>query len=124
MLTCEGCKGTGKWPTLNNPEGIHFACKGTGSLKAMSEAQYSFIRVLFMELVTMNIIVKNDDEWNKTVNTMKNHKAGIALQSTRWGSNKIEELKARKKRAFARVNPAPYPEQHGEPQEETDIYGY
>lgn len=117
-VPCVDCKGTGKWPTQNNPEGVHFACKGTGSLKEMSEKQVAFIRALFMELTKMNIIVKDSNEYHEMVNTMKNHLNGVALRSSRWASDKIEEYKARKNRVLNPKKPvySVEPEQWDEPQ--------
>jgi hypothetical protein len=97
-IRCEGCAGTGTWPTLSNPEAKHFECKGTGSLKEMSNPQINFIRGLFMELVRMQVIVKDDETWNRVVLAINDHKDGIKLQTSRWASNLIEELKARKNR--------------------------
>jgi len=108
---------------LNNPEGVHFACKGTGSLKEMSEKQISFIRNLFKELIKMNIINKDSNEYHEMVQTMKNHLNGIELRSSKWGSNKIEEYKNRKNRVLNSKKPV-YSVEYIEPQEETDIYGY
>lgn len=92
-VKCEACGGTGKWPTLSNYEGIHFACNGTGKLKEMSEKQYSFIRELFMKMVVLGII--SEDEQAKMKETMLNHKNALALQTNKWASNKIDEYKSR-----------------------------
>lgn len=107
---------------MNNPEGVHFACKGTGSLKEMSEKQYKFIRDLFKELMKMNIIIEDSNEYHEMVQTMNNHRNGIQLQSSKWANNKIEEYKARKNRALNPKKPV-YSVEYIEPQEEvTDIY--
>lgn len=92
-VKCEACGGTGKWPTLSNYEGIHFACNGTGKLKEMSEKQYSFIRELFMKMVVLGII--SEDEQAQMKQTMLNHKNGLGLQTSKWASNKIDEYKSR-----------------------------
>lgn len=92
-VKCEACGGTGKWPTLGNHEGIHFACNGTGKLKEMSEKQYSFIRELFMKMVVLGII--SEDEQAEMKETMLNHKNALVLQTSKWASNKIDEYKSR-----------------------------
>ncbi|NBR24191.1 MAG: hypothetical protein EBU08_10550 [Micrococcales bacterium] len=99
-------------------DGTCFRCKGTGSEKAMSIKQYNFIKELFMALVKMNIIVKENNEWHEMVNTMNQHKDGITLRSSKWASDKIEEYKARKNRVLKPKRPV-YPvefEQWDEPQ--------
>ena len=99
-------------------DGTCFRCKGTGSEKAMSIKQYNFIKELFMALVKMNIIVKENNEWHEMVNTMNQHKGGITLRSSRWASDKIEEYKARKNRVLKPNKPvySVEPEQWDEPQ--------
>lgn len=92
-IKCEACAGTGKWPTLRDKEAIHFACKGTGKLKEMSEKQYSFIRELFMKMVVLGII--SEDEQAEMKETMLNHKNALVLQTSKWASNKIDEYKSR-----------------------------
>jgi|GEM_PF-4343640 len=75
-----------------------------------------------MELAKMNIIVKDSNEYHEMVNTMKNHLSGVALQSSRWASDKIEEYKARKNRVLNPKKPV-YSVEYVEPQEEeADIY--
>lgn len=54
-----------------------------------------------MLLVEKSIIVDHSEEWHAMVNTMLNHKNGITLQSTRWGSDKIEAYKSRLNRLTA-----------------------
>jgi len=95
-ITCQACGGTGKWPTLTDREGIHFACKGTGKLKEMSEKQYLLIRELFKEMVNLQII--SEEEQASIIEIMLNHKQGLELQTSKWASNKIDEFKSRKNR--------------------------
>jgi hypothetical protein len=93
IIKCEACEGTGRWPTLQNPNGIHFACKGSGRLKEMSEKQYSFIRELFMKMVVLGII--SEDEQRELTKVMLAHKQAVTFQTSRWASNKIDEYKSR-----------------------------
>lgn len=93
IIKCEACGGTGKWPTLQNKEGIHFACKGTGRLKEMSEKQFSFIRELFMKMVILGII--SEDEQSQLTKVMNDHKHAVTFQTSKWASKKIDEFKSR-----------------------------
>lgn len=92
-IKCDKCAGTGKWPSIKNPEGLHFSCKGTGILKEMTEKQYSFIRVLFNKMVDLEIISGNDQE--AMIKTMLGHKDNTNPKSVMWASDKIEEYKSR-----------------------------
>lgn len=107
-IRCEACSGTGKWPTLKDYEGKHFACKGTGSVKvsAMTAKQINFIRGLFNELVRMDVICEGDGLWNSVVTKMRNHKDAVAIENiegmltTKDASDIIEMLKDHKSRAI------------------------
>ena len=107
---CVACNGTGQWPTLNNPEGKHFACKGTGVVKVsqMTTKQINFIRGLFNELVRMDVICEGDSLWNSVVTKMRNHKDAVAIENiegmltTKDASDIIEMLKDHKSRALKR----------------------
>jgi hypothetical protein len=107
-IRCEACSGTGKWPTLKDYEGKHFACKGTGSVKvsAMTAKQINFIRGLFNELVRMDVICEGDGLWNSVVTKMRNHKDAVAIENiegmltTKDASDIIEMLKDHKSRAL------------------------
>lgn len=92
-IKCDKCAGTGKWPSIKDPEATHFTCKGTGILGEMTEKQYSFIRVLFKKMVALEIISDSDQE--TMVQTMLGHRNGLQVKSVVWASDKIEEYKSR-----------------------------
>lgn len=92
-IKCDKCAGTGKWPSIKNPEAAHFTCKGTGILGEMTEKQYSFIRILFKKMVGLEIISDNDQE--AMIETMLGHKDNTHIKSVVWASDKIEEYKSR-----------------------------
>ena len=91
---CQKCSGTGKYhtPLKDGSIGKCFACKGTGTTKVdpMTEAQIKFIRDLFKQVVDKMSKEKADN----LVRIMKAHIAGEEIQSKRWASAAIDQLKA------------------------------
>jgi hypothetical protein len=69
-----------------------FACKGTGKTKMepMTEAQIKFIRDLFKQV--KQFMAEYDEA--KLISDMKAHIAGEQIQSKRWASVAIDDLKA------------------------------
>jgi hypothetical protein len=91
---CAKCSGTGKYhtPLKDGSIGNCFACKGTGKTKMepMTEAQIKFIRDLFKQV--KQFMAEYDEA--KLISDMKAHIAGEQIQSKRWASVAIDDLKA------------------------------
>lgn len=101
---CSKCNGTGKYhtPLKDGSIGNCFACKGTGktTFEPMTEAQIKFIRDLFKQVVNK----MSEEKANNLVSIMKAHINGEKIQSKRWASAAIDQLKAIKAKGGRVIN--------------------